>query len=71
MATRTLSIDMKVRKNGDVWRILGIGISKESETYCHLASTTRFVKQRNGDRPIQIQDWVKGLPVSPNFLSEH
>lgn len=71
MTTRTLSIDMKVRKNGDVWRIAGIGVSKEAETFCHLASTTRFIEQRNGSRPIQIQDWVKGLPTSPDFLPEH
>lgn len=68
MTTRTLSFDMKVRKNGDVWRIVGIGVSKEDKTFCHLASTTRFVKQRNGSRSIQMQDWVKGLPSSPDFL---
>ncbi|AFV87735.1 hypothetical protein amad1_21508 (plasmid) [Alteromonas mediterranea DE1] len=65
---RTLRYDMKVRKNGDVWRILGLGVSKGNATLCHLASTTRFRAQRNGNNPIQQQDWVKGLPTQPKFI---
>ena len=65
---RALRNDMKIRKDGDVWRILGLGVSKGNETLCHLASTTRFKKQRNGDYPIQLHDWVKGLPTQPEHI---
>ncbi|GIC77702.1 hypothetical protein [Moritella sp. F3] len=67
---RTLKYNMKIRQNGDTWCIHGIGISKENKTWCHLVSTTRFRKQRNGDCPIQIQTWVKGLPLNPEYLGE-
>jgi len=67
---RTLKYEMKVRQYGDTWRVCGIGVSKDGNTRCHLASTTRFRKQRNGDCPIQIQTWVKGLPVNPEYVGE-
>lgn len=44
--------------DGDTWRILGIGASRNQQTYLHLASTTRFQEQRNGRAPVQITDWV-------------
>jgi hypothetical protein len=61
---RILKLDMKVRKDGDVWRILSLGRDDHpdypGEVYCHLASTTRFRQQKNGPYPIQICVWVKG-----------
>lgn len=45
---------------GDTWRVLSEGASRDDGmTFCHLASTTRFVQQRNGPYPIQACDWVK------------
>lgn len=48
----TITID------GDVWKILGEGATKDGKTYCHLASTTRFRKQKNGECPVQMCDWI-------------
>lgn len=48
-----------IELEGDTWRVIGVGVTREDGlTYCHLASTTRFVEQRNGARPIQIGEWV-------------
>lgn len=48
-----------ISHDGDLWEILGQGVTREDgKTYCHLASATRKVRQRNGLRPIQIADWV-------------
>ncbi len=48
-----------IEHNGDVWTVLGVGCTREDgKTYLHLASTTRFVTQKNGKRPIQIGDWI-------------
>ena len=54
-------INQEIKIDGHTWRIIGIGIysDKKQATYLHLASTTIFRKQRNGDRPIQMCDWVK------------
>lgn len=44
---------------GDSWRVLGIGAHREDGTvYVHLASLTRSTPQKNGNRPIQIGDWL-------------
>lgn len=49
----------QIQHDGDNWNILATGATREDgKTFCHLASTTRFVKQRNGQRPVQICDWV-------------
>ena len=54
--------------DGDQWRVLSQGANRGDENgddlglvYVHLASTTRFRKQRSGSNPVQIGDWV---PVS-------
>jgi hypothetical protein len=47
-----------VRYDGDTWKVLGVGAKRAGETYLHLASTTRSVKQRNGQRPIQVGAWI-------------
>lgn len=50
---------------GDTWRVLALGARDgEGNVYAHLASTTRFVQQRNGQRPIQIGDWIDESLVS-------
>ena len=57
---RKLRYDMIVRQAGDSWVIWGLGVERNGKVMCHLASKTRFRKQRNGDVPIQRHDWVKG-----------
>lgn len=57
---RTLRYDMTVRQDGDSWTIWGLGVERDGKVLCHLASQTRFRKQKNGNNPIQRQDWVKG-----------
>ena len=54
-------IDKQLSYEGDTWRILGIGVTREESVYVHLASTTRFRQQRNGKYPRQIATWI---PVS-------
>lgn len=49
-----------IKYDNDIWRILGIGAKRDGLVYLHLASTTRFRQQRNGQYPIQMGDW---LPV--------
>ena len=49
----------QIKHEGDVWNLLSEGSTREDgKTYCHLASTTRVVKQRNGSYPVQIADWI-------------
>ena len=51
-------LDKQIVVVGDVWRVLGAGAQRDGNTFCHLASTTRFRQQKNGKNPIQIGDWV-------------
>jgi|Laugresbdmm110sd_1035091.scaffolds.fasta_scaffold120073_2 hypothetical protein len=51
-------LDKQIVVAGDVWRVLGAGAQRDGNTFCHLASTTRFRQQKNGKNPIQIGDWV-------------
>ena len=51
-------LDKQIVVAGDVWRVLGAGAQRDDNTFCHLASTTRFRQQKNGKNPIQIGDWV-------------
>ena len=45
--------------DGDTWRVMGVGTTRDDgKTLLHLASTTRFRKQKNGNYPVQITDWV-------------
>jgi hypothetical protein len=49
-----------INLDGDTWTVVAVGATDEQgRVYLHLASTTRFIAQRNGKRPIQICDWVK------------
>lgn len=48
-----------VEHDGDRWRVIAKGATRgDGYVYCHLASTTRYVQQRNGRRPVQIVDWI-------------
>ena len=51
-------LDRLIVVAGDVWKVIGVGAQTEANTYCHLASTTRFRQQKNGKNPIQICDWI-------------
>jgi hypothetical protein len=52
-------IDDTIEHDGDTWKIIGIGWTRETGvTFLHLASTTRFFAQRNGKRPAMIADWI-------------
>jgi hypothetical protein len=52
-------IDMEqIQYDGDVWNVLAKGATRDGKTFFHLASTTKFVQQRNGKRPIQICTWI-------------
>ena len=44
--------------DGDSWRVVSVGATRDDKTYVHLASTTRFQRQRNGVNPIQMCDWI-------------
>lgn len=55
MSTETPTIE----HDGDTWRLLATGATRDGRTMCHLASTTRFTQQRNGAMPIQICDWLE------------
>lgn len=47
-----------IRHDSDDWRILSVGAHRDGKLYCHLASLTRSVAQRNGARSIQSADWI-------------
>ena len=66
-SSRLLTYEMKVQYLNDTWRILGLGVSDKGKTFCHLASTTRFRKQHNGDCPKQVTVWISGLPAEPKY----
>lgn len=48
-----------IKHDGDTWRVLSVGSVRDGYVYLHLASTTRHRKQKNGDIPIQIGDWLE------------
>ena len=48
----------KIETDGDVWTVVATGTQVAGNTYCHLASTTRFRTQKNGKTPVQIGDWI-------------
>lgn len=33
---------------GDVWKVIGVGAQRDGNTFCHLASTHRGRRQKNG-----------------------
>lgn len=50
--------ELTIQHDGDTWRIVGQGSLRGGKVFCHLASTTRLRKQRNGSNPVQISDWI-------------
>jgi hypothetical protein len=55
---RIAAADKVIVHMGDTWRVIGIGAKRNGNTFCHLASTHRGNKQKNGWMPAQINDWV-------------
>ena len=43
---------------GDVWRVLGVGVQRDGNTFCHLISLQNGRKQKNGWVGHQINDWI-------------
>jgi hypothetical protein len=61
-----------IKWDGDTWRVLGRGaVRDDGAAFCHLASATRCVRQRNGTRPVQINDWIPAavLEAKPTSCS--
>lgn len=58
--------------DGDTWRVVGIGASREGKTFVHLASMTRIRQQKNGFCPIQMGEWVDSdlvrLPAKTEYV---
>ncbi|MBN3839342.1 hypothetical protein [Burkholderia sp. Ac-20349] len=52
-----------IQHDGDTYRIIGEGATRDGKTYCHLASTTRGRQQRNGWCPAQIGDWIDNAVI--------
>jgi len=52
-----------IEHEGDTWRILNTGAFRDGCVICHLASTTRYRKQRNGDNPIHMTDLIDAEAV--------
>lgn len=53
-----MTMETKIKLDGDTWRVLSMGVERDGKTFCHLASTTRGQWQRNGFHPTQICDWI-------------
>ena len=53
-----MTTDLIIPHDGDTWRILGQGATRDGKVYCHLASTTQGRQQRNGWNPAQIGVWI-------------
>lgn len=56
---KTGLIDLKIYRDGDTWRVIGAGATRDGKTMLHLASLTRGQNQKNGFCPLQICDWVE------------
>jgi len=57
-AVKQAFLDKVIVHMGDTWKVIGVGGQIPGNTYCHLASTHRGRKQKNGWMPVQINDWV-------------
>jgi hypothetical protein len=64
--------DAVIQHEGDTWRVIGFGATRMTETngqtFCHLMSTTRFRKQRNGDVPVQMADWIDWRVIQSGLM---
>lgn len=52
-----------INHDGDAWRILSQGATRDEKTLCHLASMTRGSHQKNGWNPVQITDWLNNEAI--------
>lgn len=59
-----------IKHDGDTWKILSEGATKDGKTYCHLASTTRGKQQKNGWLPVQIADWIDHAAILSAAIQE-
>lgn len=67
----SISEDTRIQLNGDTWRVISVGASRDQKTYCHLASTTRFRQQRNGKVPLQMCDWIDDAALDEARKQSH
>jgi hypothetical protein len=58
MSTQHTPGPLTIPYDGDFWRIIGQGAMRDGKIYCHLASTTKGVQQKNGWNPMQLCDWI-------------
>lgn len=63
-------MDILINHNGDTWRILSEGATRDGKIYCHLASTTRFRQQKNGAIPVQMGDWIDSAVILSCAMQE-
>lgn len=56
--------DIEISVDGDNWRVLSVGLTDGGWVHLHLASTTRFLEQKNGRVPAQITHAVD-IPEKP------
>jgi hypothetical protein len=54
-----IATEQLITHDGDTWQILATGAERDGRTYCHLKSTTRGRKQRNGRNPLQRGEWIE------------
>jgi hypothetical protein len=52
-----------IQHDNDTWSILSEGATRDGKIFCHLASTTRFRRQRNGANPVQICEWIDHVVI--------
>lgn len=55
---REQAIGKVIDLDGDRWEVIGAGAEKDGDTFCHLASTTRFNQHKNGKYPVQSCQFV-------------
>ncbi|OYW56803.1 MAG: hypothetical protein B7Y80_01590 [Hyphomicrobium sp. 32-62-53] len=59
MTATEIKIDGTLEVDGDRWRVLAIGATREDGAkVVHLASLTRSRQQRNGAVPVQALGWL-------------
>lgn len=59
-----------IKHEGDTWRIISEGATKDGQVFCHLASTTRGKEQKNGFYPIQMCDWIDQKIILAGAISK-
>jgi hypothetical protein len=55
---KTATTYQTIELDGDTWAVIGLGVRQDEKVYAHLASTTRYLQQRNGRCPIQVCDFI-------------